>query len=509
MVAQTNSPTPVPDPPLARTYGARTLTVAMLAASLLGGGGGWLVARTLPGPAHEHRATEPHEQWQCPMHPSIVQDHPGECPICGMKLVKVEARAEAAKGAAAPAQGARWQCPMHPSVVQDHPGSCPICGMKLVKTEGTPGAAPEGAPQVEGLATVSIDPARQQIIGLRTADVTRGPVGGEWRTVGRVSKDETRERHINVKVGGFVEKIHVDFVGKEVRRGEPLFALYSPELYAAQQEYLLALQTRKSLAGAGGLAGDGEALVGAARRKLQLWDVPEPEIERIEKTGEPLKTLTFRSPITGIVTKKDVVEGMRLEAGAMPYELLDLSEVWVLADVYESELRNVKLGMKASLTLRAYPNRTFSGHVSFVDPVLDPTTRTVKVRLAFPNRGGELKPEMFGEVVLHGQAREGLRIPADAVIDSGQEKFVFASLGGGKFEPRAVRTGESDRSIVEVVSGLREGEKVVTRANFLVDSESRLRASLAALSSQGSARVSAPAEGGEAKAADPHAGHRR
>jgi Cu(I)/Ag(I) efflux system membrane fusion protein len=377
---------------------------------------------------------------------------------------------------------------------------------------------------VEGLATVDIDPARQQLIGLRTAEVTRGTVGGQWRTVGRVAFDETRVRHINLKVPAFVERIHVDFVGKPVRRGEPLFAIYSPELLSAQEEYLLALKTRGSLAAAGGLPGDGDVLVEAARRKLELWDVPASEIERLERNGEPMKTLTLRSPIGGVVVKKDVVEGMKLDAGAMPYEIVDLSGVWVLADVYESELRHVKLGMPATLSLKAYPNRIFEGRVSFVDPLLDPRTRTVKVRLAFPNPTGELKPEMFGEVVLHGAAQEGLRIPADAVIDSGTQRIVFVALGGGRFQPREVRLGDSDGKSVEIVAGLSEGEKVVTRANFLVDSESRLRASLAALSAgsaagpaghagpgAGAAGVSAspPAGEGASPGADPHAAHRR
>ncbi|HEY6877117.1 MAG TPA: efflux RND transporter periplasmic adaptor subunit [Polyangiales bacterium] len=340
-----------------------------------------------------------------------------------------------------------------------------------------------GSSPVAGRTTVEIDPARQQLIGLTTARVTAGPVGGSWRTVGRVAIDETRVRHINVKVPGYVERIYVDFVGKSVRKGDPLFALYSPELFATQQEYLLALRMQGALADGGGSLGrDGDELVKAARRKLALWDVPETEIDRIAKTGEPTKTLTFASPGSGVVMSKDVVEGMKLEAGAMPYQIVDLSQVWVLADVYENELRHLRVGMPASLTLNAFPNREFKGRVLFVDPLLDPETRTVKVRLAFPNPSGDLRPEMFGEVVLHGQPRQGLRIPEDAVLDSGTEKIVFVALGQGKFQPRKVRLGDLDGNDVEVASGLTQGEEVVTRANFLIDSESKLRASLAELS---------------------------
>ncbi len=312
-----------------------------------------------------------------------------------------------------------------------------------------------------------------------------------------------------MKFSGFVEHVYVDFVGRPVKAGEPLFSIYSPELLSAQEEYLLALDTRKRLAQAGGLSADGDALVAAARRKLELWDVPRSEIERLAPTGEPSRTLTFYSPATGVVTKKDVVPGMRLNAGDMPYEIVDLSRVWVLADVYETDLRHVKMGMPATLTLKAFPNRTFTGKVAFIDPLLDPKTRTAKVRLEFANPTGELQPEMFGEVVLQGRRREGLRIPADAVIDSGTKSVVFVALGDGKFQPREVQLGEGDGELVEVVSGVATGDEVVTRANFLVDSESRLRASLAALSSSGKAPATPPPAKGDAPAADPHAGHGR
>ncbi|ACG75436.1 efflux transporter, RND family, MFP subunit [Anaeromyxobacter sp. K] len=554
----------VPPPPR-RARGALILLAALLAGAALGGGAVLLAGGLRGGEAgdgHDHAAhAEKKQLYTCPMHPTIVQDHPGDCPLCGMKLVPMEQPQGAAGSGAAAGGGARtgageqkpqYQCPMHPSVVQDHPGDCPICGMKLVKVDGGGGAGAKGerkilfyrspmdpkqtsptprkdemgmdylpvysdegggAADVEGLATVSIDPSRQQLIGLRTAQVTRGTVGGAWRTVGRVAVDETRVKHVNVKIPVYVERIYVDFVGKPVKRGEPLFSVYSPDLLAAQEELLLALRTQGTLAGSRAVGGD--ALVEAARRKLQLWDVPPAEIRKLEETGKPTKTLTFYSPISGVVVKKDVVEGMKLDAGAMPYEIVDLSQVWVLADVYERELRNVKVGLPATLTLNAFPNHPFKGKVSFIDPLLDPKTRTVKVRLAFANPTGELRPEMFGEVVLQGKAREGLRVPADAVIDSGTQSVVFVALEEGKFQPRAVKLGASDGTSVEVVSGLHEGEKVVTRANFLIDSESRLRASLAALAPSGGApaapAAATPADAGKASggadAGSGHAGH--
>jgi membrane fusion protein, copper/silver efflux system len=417
--------------------------------------------------------------YQCPMHPSIVQDHPGDCPICGMKLVKIEKSKSTTKDI-----GERrvlfYRSPMDPK--QTSPTSRKDeMGMDYLPVYRDEAG---GVAEVAGLATVEIDSNHQQLIGLRTTEVTRGPVGGAWRTVGRVAIDETRVRHINLKVPGFVEHVYVDFVGKKVRKDDPLFSIYSPDLLSAQEEYLLALKMKADLSKAGGTSThDGDDLVAASRRRLELWDVPESEIERIERTGQPTKTLTLYSPLAGVVTKKDVVDGMKLDAGAMPYEIVDLSSVWVLADVYESELRFVREGMAATLGLNAFPNREFMGKVVFIDPLLDPRTRTVKVRLTFPNPTGELRPEMFGEVVLLGIPHDGLRIPLDAVIDSGTEKVVFVAISEGKFQPRQVTLGDGDGAQVEILSGLAEGERVVTRANFLIDSESRLRASLAKISS--------------------------
>ncbi|MEZ4361024.1 MAG: efflux RND transporter periplasmic adaptor subunit [Kofleriaceae bacterium] len=431
------------------------------------------------------------ELYQCPMHPSIRQDHPGTCPICGMKLLKIEIGKASLEGPA-PTGSARkisfYRSPSDPTQTSHEPRKDELGADYLPVYEDEV----QVASAVSGLATIDIDPERQQLIGLTTAEVVRGPMGGSWRTVGRVAMDETRVRHINLKVPGFVERIYVDFIGKRVKRGDPLFSLYSPELLSAQEEYLLALRTERALStrGEGSSGGPpaadagsaGGALIAAARRKLELWDVPAAELQRVTRTGEPTKTLTLYSPVAGVVTKKDVVEGMKLDAGSMPYEIVDLSTVWVLADVYESELRFVRDDMTATLRLNAYPNREFQGKVMFIDPLLDPMTRTVKVRLSFPNPTGELRPEMFGDVVLHGAPHDGLLIPQDAVLDSGTDKIVFVALGAGKFQPRKVKLGDSDAVRVEVVSGLQLGERVVTRANFLIDSESRLQGSLAEMS---------------------------
>lgn len=343
--------------------------------------------------------------------------------------------------------------------------------------------------EVKGLAGVKIDAQRQQLIGLRTAEVTRGPISGDWRTVGRVAVDETRVRKINVKVDGFVEKLYVDYIGKLVHRGDALFSLYSPDLLSAEQEYLLALRTRQELSASPA----GEDLVASARRRLELWDIPQSEIDSLEQTQTPHRTLTLRSPVSGVVTAKNIVQGSRLTMGETPFEITDLSEVWVLADAHESDLPRVRLGTPVTLKLEAVPDRVFTGKVRFIEPVLEPKTRTVKVRLAFANPRGELRPEMFGEVVFHSRPHQGLRVPLDSVIDSGDRKVVFVALGDGRFEPREVKAGDMAGDLVEVTQGVLEGESVVDRASFLVDSESQLKAALAAVTSKPAAAPGEPA----------------
>ena len=380
-----------------------------------------------------------------------------------------------------------YQCPMHLQIIQDHPGTCPICAMDLVPIEHVHG----GASSVEGLAAVTIDPARQQLIGLRTAKVVLGPTGGELRAAVRLAADETRVRKINVKVEGFVEKLYADFVGKPVAKGQPLFSVYSPDFVSAQREYQLALKTQKALSG-GALRQSGGDLVDSAKRRLQLWDVPQETLERLEQGGEPQKTLVLRSPISGVVTAKTIVEGGRVSPGEAPLEITELGHLWGLADVYEAELPRVKVGMAAELRLEG---RSFPGRVAFIDAVLDPKTRTAKVRIEVANPRGELKPEMFGDAVLKAGTRQGLLAPLDAVLDSGTRKVVFLALGNGKFEPREVETGPAAGDLVEIRKGLEAGDEVVSGASFLVDSESRLRAALEQMSAK-------PSQGGADAAPD-------
>jgi len=456
------------------------IVVGLVVGAMVGGGGVWMAMRGHDhGHDHGHVGEMKNVLYRCPMHPAITSDHPGDCPICGMKMVLDTSASTDSGGAAKPGERKIlfYRSPMNPKQTSPVPRKDEM-GMDYLpvhEDEATGGTA------VPGMAAVTIDPSRQQLIGLRTAEVSKGSVGGTWRTAARIEVAPTRVRKTNVKIEGFVERVFVDFVGQSVRKGQPLFSIYSPALLAAQNEYLLALQTKESLAKGGAPSADGDNLVKAARRRLELWDVPASEIERLNTTREPSKTLTLVSPIAGVVTAKNIVQGARLGPGEAPYEITDLGEVWAMADAYESDLSRIRPGMKASLTLPAYPNRTFSGSVAFIDPLLDAKTRTVKVHLHFMNPKRELKPEMFGEVTLQGVTQDGLRIPADAVIRAGHEDVVFLASGAGRFEPRVVHVGEKIGDEVEVTGGLELGQEVVTRANFLVDSESQLRASLSSI----------------------------
>jgi Cu(I)/Ag(I) efflux system membrane fusion protein len=396
-----------------------------------------------------------------------------------MKLVLVTTPTDGQASAAGAAHGKRkiafYRSPMDPKQTSAVPRKDAM-GMDYVPVYVEEASARSDT-EVKGRATITIDPARQQMIGLRTAPVVLGEVGGAFRTVGRIEVDPTLVKKTNVKVEGYVEHVYVNFAGQRVHKGEPLFSIYSPALLSAQQEYVLALQAG-STPGAGSAA-QNAALLAATRRKLELWDIPARELERLEQTRTPDKTLTILSPIAGVVTAKNIVEGSHLNAGDAPYEITDLSMVWVMVDAYESDLARVRVGMAATLTLPAYANREFRGSVQFIDPMLDPSTRTVKVHLHFANPLGELMPQLYGEVVLKGETRTGLSVPLDAVIRSGNKAVVFVALDGGKFRPAEVQLGQRSGDQIEVISGVSADQRVVTRANFLVDSESQLRASLA------------------------------
>jgi len=360
-----------------------------------------------------------------------------------------------------------YYCPMHPTYTSDKPGDCPICGMKLVKKETTKEAKPmEMAP-----GEVMISPEKQQLIGLTTGLVEYRSLSKVIRTGGRVEYDERKLAQVSSRIGGRIDKLFVNFTGAEVKKGEPLLSLYSPELVSAQEEYLLAKETLES---AGSLAE-------SARRKLLLWGITETQIEELEKTKKVQDHLTIYSPQSGVVTMKHVKEGMYVEEGMVLFEIADLTKVWVYGDFYEYEIPFLKVGQKAEVSLSYYPGEMFKGKVSFVFPYLESDTRTVKVRIELPNLHRKLKPGMYANIDLKIDLGEKLAVPEDAVLDSGKRKVVFLAKQDGHFEPREVELGPRVEGYYEVRKGLKEGDRVVTSANFLVDSESSLKAGLAGM----------------------------
>lgn len=325
--------------------------------------------------------------------------------------------------------------------------------------------------------TVQISPERQQLIGVRIGTVEKRPLQKVIRTNGRVEFDEKRLATISPKIGGWIEELYVDFTGAPVKKGAPLLTLYSPELVSTQEEYLAALRARQELAASPypEVAASGNALVESARRRLRLWDISEEQIRELEQTGQARKSLTLYSPYGGIVLEKMAFKGMRVEPGMALYKLADLSVVWLIADIYEYELPLIRLGQQASINLSYLPGEAFTGKAVFIYPYLDAQTRTARVRFEFANPRGTLKPEMYAGVEITIRLGDKVAVPEGAIIDTGIRKVAIVDKGAGYFEPRDVKLGTKAGDYYEVLDGLKVGERVVTSANFLIDSESKLK----------------------------------
>jgi RND family efflux transporter MFP subunit len=348
---------------------------------------------------------------------------------------------------------------------------------------GTSGLASQTA-QSEGdtpsRADVSVDTRRQQLIGVRTVRVASALMAPEIRAAGTVTYDETRQVEVNTRIDGWIRELYADYTGRLVRRGEPLFTLYSPDLIAEQNDYLLALRGRSALvvSDAGGLSEYSDRLAAAARERLLRLQMTDAEIDEVARAGRAAETVTFRAPATGVIAEKAALRGMRVMAGQMLYRLADLSTVWVEAEVYETDLATVRTGMQASISLAAYPDRTFISRISYIDPLVTPETRTVRARIVLANPSGLLKPNMLATVTLHAPESHALLVPADALVDTGTEQLVFVADGAGRFTPRRVRVGRRSAGQVEVTSGVASGDEVAASATFFLDSESQLRGAL-------------------------------
>ena len=345
--------------------------------------------------------------------------------------------------------GQLYYCPMHPSVVQDHPGECPICSMTLVRKpqgkaipSGTmkPSAAP--APGVPGFADVDLTPERIQLIGMRTATVKREAIGGDLRTVGVVAANERGLAQINTRFGGWIQKLLVSETGERVRRGQVLATIYSPEVFRAEQELLLAHGWSSAAVGDTKSPHDHEDLAGGldanARRRLELLGIAPQEIDEMLRTGKAAEAIPIRSPVDGYVVGKNAVAGVAVQSGSVLFEVADLTQVWVTADIYEQDISRVRVGQRARLELASYPGEMQTGKVTFIYPILDSGSRTLRLRLEFKNKsdrnGPRLRPGMYGTVYLDLPSTTGLTVPAESVVDTGETHYLFVSKEGGRFD---------------------------------------------------------------------------
>lgn len=425
------------------------VAAAVAAGGLTGAGGLWLALRAGPhgSEAHGEEATGGEQLYSCAMHPTYIAKEPGKCPFCGMDLTPMAAPASP--------QGA--------------------------------GSAAAESPM--GGGAIRIDPATVQNIGVRIAPVARRELSGTLRAGGRIAIDEARQYSVTARVAGWAERLHATATGERVRKGQPLLELYSPELVSTQEEYLQALRyarAQEAVAPAGGGGHAAEArraaseLLESAKLRLRNWDIPESSIRALETGGKAARTLPIPSPADGVVLEKSVIQGQNVSPGAPLYRIADLSRVWVLANIYQADLARVKVGTPAEISVSYLPGRIFRGKVAFVSPVLDPATRTAEVRVEVDNSPDlDLKPEMFATVTFT-LPMEGpvVAVPDQAIIRSGKRDIAVVALGNGYFEPREVRLGRTAEGYTEVLQGLSAGDSLVVSAQFLIDSESNLRAAI-------------------------------
>ena len=466
--------------------GSSRLRVAVFVLAILAlSAGAYLVLSRKGKPAKSAAEQTASQLWTCGMHPEVILDHPGNCPKCGMKLVPLrKPESSQASSATAPARasaqkaGAKkkgkilyWRAPMDPTEIYDHPGKSKM-GMDLIPVY-------EGEEALSAGGAITIDPVVVQNIGVRYAEVKRKDFTRTVRTVGMITYDERRVRTVSARISGWVENLHADFTGQSVRKGDPLLEIYSPELVTTQQEYLLALRTVKQVAESPfqSVRKGASDLLASARKRFQYWDIPPSEIERLEQTGQVRRTVRLDAPSGGIVVRRLVEQGQYVREGATLFELADISQVWVLASIYDDEVPWLRPGQEARVSLPYLPGQSFTGQIDYVYPYLEETSRVVKVRVVLPNPGLKLKPGMYADVELHGPViPDALVVPVEAVIRSGKRNIVFVARGKGKFEPREIKLGEEDgQGHVRVLAGLLGGEKVVVSAQFLLDSESRLQ----------------------------------
>jgi len=478
----------------------RTQIAILFLSALLVVGGAGLAGCSRSDHGHSaHGGAQAKPQYHCPMHPTYISDRPGDCPICGMKLVRIRDDKAAVAPAAPTAEDkiaqvkpGQFYCPMGAEHVQDSPGKCPVCGMTLIEKKAAPtsheGHATDTTPApVPGRISISLSADKRQMIGLTLVQAERRQLTNTVRATAVVIHDETRYVRVAPRFGGWVRTLHVNFTGAPVAKGQPLFTVYSPELFSAQNEYLIAWRGLQQLRPdtPADQRQSATNLLSSARRRLELWEIGEEEIRRLEQRGVASDELLFRAPFSGHVVAKTAVEGKAFMAGESLYEVADLAHLWVEAWVSESDLPLMKPGLQAAITFPSLGHKTFTAPITFLYPHLDPQTRRGRVRLELNNPDGLLRPDMWANVEVQIPLGERLLIPASAVIDTGQRFIAFVEGKDAHLHPRELKLGFKTDDWYEVLDGVQDGEKLVARALFLVDSESQLKAAIAGMGSGG------------------------